>query len=51
MKIQIYKCWGYLHYNINYEIVNGSSFVLMESGFQNSWIEANDWWLVRKVQG
>jgi len=43
-QIKIYKYWGWLYDNIDNEIVDGSTFVSMESGSYN-------WCLFFKVQG
>jgi hypothetical protein len=32
-------------------MVDGSVIVSMESGFQKSWMETNDWCIIQKVQG
>jgi hypothetical protein len=50
IKFQVYKCGGCLHDNIGDEIIDGSAFVLVESGFQKSWMEVSDWCSVRKIQ-
>ena len=36
MEFQVYKCGGYQHDNIDDEIVDGNTFVSVESGFQKS---------------
>ena len=51
MKFKVYNYEGCSHHNINNEIIDGSALVLVELGFQKSWMEACNWCLVRKVQG
>jgi hypothetical protein len=33
IEIQVYKCWGCLHDNINDEIIDDNAFVSIKSGF------------------
>jgi hypothetical protein len=42
MGFQVYKYEGCSHHNIDNKIVDASAFILVESGFQESWME----WLI-----
>ena len=48
-EFKIYKYGGCSHDNIDDEIIDESAFVLVESRFQKSWMEAYDWCLIQKV--
>jgi hypothetical protein len=49
MELKVYKCGGCSYDNINYEIIDKSAFVSVESRFLKSWMEAYDWCLIQKV--
>jgi len=50
IEFKVFKYGGYSHDNIGDEIIDGSAFVLVELGFQKSWMEVSDWCSVRKIQ-
>jgi hypothetical protein len=45
MESHVYKHWGCHNHKIDDEIIDENLIVLMESGFQISWMETYDWFM------